>query len=78
VRENIAITEKEEKMKNKENERLGLGKSFYILLAIGMVLLVLGYFIMSTNEITISAIILFVAYVITIPVALLWHKKPKE
>lgn len=65
-------------MKDKENERLGLGKSFYILLVIGIFLLIVAYYIMSTNEISISAIILFVAYVITFPVALLWRKKPKD
>lgn len=64
-------------MSKKEEERLHLGKANYLILIISALVLILGYVIMSFNEITISPIILMVAYAIIIPFALLWHPKKK-
>ncbi|MCB5252038.1 MAG: hypothetical protein RBR69_10350 [Candidatus Cloacimonadaceae bacterium] len=64
-------------MSKKEDERLHLRKANYILLIVSAVVLILGYVIMSLNEITISPIILMIAYTIIIPFALLWHPKKK-
>ncbi|MCB5270958.1 MAG: DUF3098 domain-containing protein [Candidatus Cloacimonetes bacterium] len=64
-------------MSKKEEERLHLGKANYLILIISALVLILGYVIMSFNEITISPIILMIAYVIIIPFALLWHPKKK-
>jgi dipeptide/tripeptide permease len=64
-------------MKAKTKDRLQLGKINFLLLALAAILLVLGYFIMSLNEIVISPVILAVVYVALIPFALLYqpHKK---
>nr|MDK2850246.1 hypothetical protein [Candidatus Cloacimonadota bacterium] len=64
-------------MPKKQTERFKLTKLNYILLVAGIVVLILGYGIMSLNEITISPIILMVAYLVIIPIALLWNPKQK-
>lgn len=64
-------------METKENKRMQLGKHNFVLLAVAAILLIVGYVIMSTNEITYSAIILGIVYVVIIPFALLWHPKKK-
>lgn len=64
-------------MPKKEKERLNLGKFNYLLLIVSAVLLIAGYLIMSFNEITISPIILAIAYVIIIPLAFLGKPKNK-
>jgi membrane protein YdbS with pleckstrin-like domain len=64
-------------MPNKNDTRIGLGKANYLLLIVAAIILILGYFIMSLNEITISPLLLFLAYVVIIPVALLWKPKQK-
>jgi len=62
-------------MSKKEDERLRLGKANYLLLLVGAIVLILGYVIMSLNEITVSPLILMLAYAIIIPFALLWQPK---
>ncbi|MCK9557362.1 MAG: hypothetical protein PHO85_04880 [Candidatus Cloacimonetes bacterium] len=64
-------------MKDKEKEKLHLGKKNVILLALAGIILVLAYVIMSFNEITISPVLLLIAYGILIPFALLWNPKKK-
>ncbi|HQB98067.1 MAG: hypothetical protein RBQ67_02095 [Candidatus Cloacimonadaceae bacterium] len=64
-------------MPHKDNDRIGLGKANYILLIVAAIILIAGYFIMSANEITISPILLIIAYVIVIPFALLWRPRQK-
>ncbi len=59
-------------------------KSNYILLILGIFLLILGYYIMSigswdsTSSLVISPIILFIAYVLIFPIAILYRKKFKS
>lgn len=62
-------------MSQSNKERLHLGKINFILLALAAVLLILGYFIMSFNEITVSPVILAIVYVVLIPFALLYQPK---
>lgn len=64
-------------MPNKTKDRIGLAKANYILLIISAIILIAGYFIMSLNEITISPILLILAYVVIIPFALLWKPRQK-
>ncbi|MCB5265387.1 MAG: hypothetical protein PHG34_05180 [Candidatus Cloacimonetes bacterium] len=64
-------------MSKKEDERLHLGKANYLILIVSALVLILGYVIMSFNEITISPILLMIAYTIIIPFALLWQPKKK-
>ena len=64
-------------MSNKTKDRLHLGKVNFMLLALAAVLLIVGYFIMSFNEITVSPVILAIVYVILIPFALLYQPQKK-
>ena len=58
---------------DKEKERLRLGKINMLLLVLAAIILVLAYVIMSFNEISISPVLLLIAYVVIIPFALLWQ-----
>jgi membrane protein YdbS with pleckstrin-like domain len=62
-------------MGQKNKDRLQLGKINFLLLLLAAVLLVIGYFIMSLNEIVISPVILAAVYVLLIPFALLYQPK---
>jgi len=64
-------------MSNKTKDRLHLGKVNFMLLALAAVLLIVGYFIMSFNEITVSPVILAIVYVVLIPFALLYQPQKK-
>ncbi|HNU53511.1 MAG TPA: hypothetical protein PLL58_00230 [Candidatus Syntrophosphaera sp.] len=63
---------------DKKNDRLQLGPVNFIILGVAAVLLILGYIIMSANEITISPLLLILAYVVLIPFGLLYKSKPKD
>ena len=62
----------------KNDDRLQLGKVNFLLLILAAVLLIVGYVIMSFNEITISPILLLLVYAFLIPFALLYKNRPKE
>ncbi|HOY85016.1 MAG TPA: hypothetical protein PLQ80_06950 [Candidatus Syntrophosphaera sp.] len=62
----------------KNNDRLQMGPVNFIILGVAAVLLILGYVIMSANEITISPLLLILAYVVLIPFGLLYKSKPKD
>jgi len=66
-------------MNNKDDakNKLHLGKINYILLLIAAIVLVIGYIIMSFNEISVSPILLVLAYAVIIPFALLYQPKKK-
>ncbi len=59
-------------------DKLNLGKVNFIILIIAAILLVVGYFIMSLNDIVISPVLLSLVYVVIIPFALLYKPKNKE
>ena len=61
----------------KNNDRLQLGPVNFIILGVAAVLLILGYVIMSANEITISPLLLILAYVVLIPFGLLYKANPR-
>lgn len=63
---------------SKKNDRLQLGRANYLILLLAAILLILGYIIMTFNEITISPLILAAVYVLIIPLALLYKAKPRE
>jgi hypothetical protein len=65
-------------MKEVKKDRLGLAAGNYFLLIAALVIITAGYIIMGQNEISLSPILLVVAYVIIIPVALLIKFKPKN
>lgn len=60
------------------NNKLNLGRTNMLLLGLAAILLIVGYVIMSFNEITISVIILIGTYAFLIPFALLYKHKNKE
>jgi dipeptide/tripeptide permease len=62
----------------KKDDRLQLGKVNFIILGVAAVLLIIGYIIMAANEIVVSPLILIAAYVVLIPLALLYKSKPKD
>ncbi|HCM15305.1 MAG TPA: hypothetical protein DHW79_05080 [Candidatus Cloacimonas sp.] len=62
---------------DKEKERLRLGKINMLLLVLAAIVLVLAYVIMSFNEISISPVLLLIAYVVIIPFALLWQPRKR-
>ena len=66
-------------MNNKDDEKnkLHLNRTNFILLLVAAIVLVVGYIIMSFNEITISPILLVIAYAVIVPFALLYHSKKK-
>ncbi len=64
-------------MAKQKKERLGLGRVNYLILLVALVLLIVGYIIMSMNEITVSPILLALVYVIIIPFGLLYRSKAK-
>lgn len=64
-------------MSPKTKDRLHLGKVNFLLLALAAILLIVGYFIMSLNEITISPVILALVYVVLIPLALIYNPEKK-
>ena len=65
-------------MKEEKKDRLGLSAGNYILLVIAFVVITAGYIIMAGNDITVSPIMLFVAYIIIIPIALVLRFKKKD
>ncbi|GAB1468394.1 hypothetical protein MASR2M64_11170 [Candidatus Cloacimonadota bacterium] len=64
-------------MSKKTKDRLQLGKKNYLLLLLATILLAVGYFIMSYNEIVISPVVLVIVYLILIPFALLYQPKKR-
>ncbi|NLK50470.1 MAG: hypothetical protein GX294_07465 [Candidatus Cloacimonetes bacterium] len=60
-----------------DKNRLGLTKINYLLLVLAAILLIVGYIIMSYNEISISPLILAAVYAALIPLALLYKPKKK-
>jgi membrane protein YdbS with pleckstrin-like domain len=59
-------------------------KENYIILITGAVMLIIGYFVMSTDPwnstpaIVISPIILLIVYILIVPAAILFRKKARE
>ncbi|MEA1880964.1 MAG: DUF3098 domain-containing protein [Candidatus Marinimicrobia bacterium] len=62
-------------------EGWAFGKTNYILFAIGVALLLVGYASMATGTVnsfqslTLAPILLFLGYVVVIPLALVYHQK---
>ncbi len=55
-------------------ERFNFSKTNLIILILAIVLLVVGYIVLSTGDRTISPIILVISYVVLIPLAFLFKK----
>ncbi len=64
--------------KKDKPDRLGLGTANYLLMLLAVVLLTVGFIVMTMNDIVISPILLTLAYVVVIPVSLLIRFKKKD
>ena len=70
---------------NHDDDRLfegwAFGKINYFLFGAGLVLLILGYFFMANGEVnsfqslTLAPILLFLGYIVVIPIALVYREK---
>ncbi|MFP4548137.1 MAG: DUF3098 domain-containing protein [Fidelibacterota bacterium] len=62
-------------------EKLTLGKTNYLLFALGLFLIILGYFIMGTGEVnstqslSIAPVVLLIGYLVVIPASILYKSK---
>jgi uncharacterized membrane protein len=67
-------------MKEQKKDRLNMSKGNFLMLAVALIVLTLGYFVMGKNDITISPLLVTLSYVVLIPFALLFdfQKKDKE
>ena len=72
--------------KNKNNnvsifEGWAFGKTNYIIFTVGLLSLILGYYLMSSGSVnsfqslTLSPILLFLGYIVIIPLALVYREK---
>jgi len=62
----------------KDKDRIQLGRINFIILIVAALLMIIGYIMLAQNEITISILILAFAYVILVPLGLLYKGKSKE
>jgi hypothetical protein len=70
-------------MKKRITDRLNLTKTNYIILAVAIVVIIIGYIIMQyggddLGDKTISPILLTIGYVVLVPLALLYKKRVDE
>ena len=81
-------------MKTKKNKKpaapkerlliLSVGKTNYIIFAIAVATLIIGYYFLSigpadsTESLTLAPIILVIGYVILVPLAIVWRKKAQK
>jgi hypothetical protein len=62
----------------KENKRFQWGKLNTILLLIALVMITVGFVIMRRNDISLSPVLLLIAYVILIPAAIMLKGKKAD
>jgi len=78
------MTRKDNHNVNQLFEGWAFGKINYFLFGAGLTLLILGYFFMANGEVnsfqslTLAPILLFLGYIIVIPVALVFREKQTE
>ena len=66
------------KKKTEKSARLPFSGRNYALFAIGIVLILLGFVILGTGDITISPILLVLGYCVFIPAGILLKSKPAK
>jgi membrane protein YdbS with pleckstrin-like domain len=65
-------------MKEQKKDRLGMASGNYILMLVALLVMTAGYFIMAANEITVSPILLVIAYIVIVPLSLIIKFKKKD
>ena len=63
---------------NSEETRWPYGKKNYIIFAAALIVIIIGFWTLSTGSITLAPILLVVGYCVLLPVALIIKDKPEE
>jgi len=66
------------KKSSKIEESLGFDKLNYILMAVGLGMIVLGYILLAVGDITGAPILLVIGYCAVLPVAILISRRSKQ
>jgi hypothetical protein len=66
------------KKAKKAEDSLGFGKINYILMAIGLGMIILGYIFLATGDISAAPILLVIGYCAVLPTAILIHGRSKK
>ena len=70
--------EKQTRKTKKAGVSLGFSRINYILMAVGLGMIVVGFIFLAFGDITIAPILLVIGYCAVLPVAILISKKPKK
>jgi len=62
----------------KAEDSLGFGKLNYVLMAVGLGMIILGYVFLATGDITAAPILLVIGYCAVLPAAILIHGRSKK
>jgi len=60
------------------SESLGFGRLNYILMAVGLVIIIIGYIALATGSITLAPILLVLGYCVILPTAILINDRFKK
>ncbi|MCP4582420.1 MAG: DUF3098 domain-containing protein [candidate division Zixibacteria bacterium] len=63
---------------SKNEESLGFGKLNYVLMAVGLGMIVLGYILLAVGDITGAPILLVIGYCAVLPTAILISQRSKQ
>lgn len=66
------------KKAKKAEDSLGFGKLNYILMAVGLGMIILGYIFLATGDISAAPILLVIGYCAVLPTAILIHGRSKK
>ena len=64
--------------KKKKESDFPFVKNNYILFAVGILVIIVGFIFLATGDITLSPILLIVGYCVIIPIALLYGRKERK
>ena len=70
--------ERQTRKTKKAGVSLGFGRINYILMAVGLGMIVVGFIFLAFGDITIAPILLVIGYCAVLPVAILISKKSKK
>ncbi|NOY88708.1 MAG: DUF3098 domain-containing protein [FCB group bacterium] len=74
----MAVKTKKRAQKKPEEEKWPYGKKNYVLFAISLLVIIIGYITLAGGSITLAPILLVVGYCVLIPIALMIKGKPEE
>jgi len=74
----MAVKTKKQVQKKPEAENWPYGKKNYVIFAIALLVIIIGYITLAGGSITLAPILLVVGYCVLIPIALIIKGKPEE